>query len=71
VNGARNVNGGAQEVIRIGSVPTRALNLPDEFMYDSYGSRFLYAVSADLATTAYNFEHIKSWRNSVRRPNSL
>jgi len=52
VNGARNVNGGAQEVIRIGSVPTRALNLPDEFMYDSYGSRFLYAVSADLATTA-------------------
>lgn len=38
------------EQIRIGSVPTRALNLPDEFIYDSYGARFLYAVSADLAT---------------------
>lgn len=55
VSGARNVNGGAQEVVRIGSVPTRALNLPDEFMYDSYGSRFLYAVSAELATDAAGY----------------
>lgn len=41
--------------IRIGNVPTRTLNLPDEFMFDSWGSRFTYAVSAALATNGtYN-----------------
>lgn len=38
-------------VIRIGSVPTRTLNLPDEFMLDGWGRRFTYAVTERLATS--------------------
>jgi|GEM_PF-1168550 len=38
------------ENARIGAVPTRDLNLPDEYMFDAWGSHFTYAVSADLAS---------------------
>lgn len=36
--------------IRIGSVPTRTLNLPDEFSMDGWGGRFTYAVTVEQAT---------------------
>lgn len=36
--------------VRIGSVPTRTLNLPDEFSVDGWGQRFTYAVSMRQAT---------------------
>ncbi len=41
---ARNAN------VRIGAVPTRTLNLPDEFIADSWGHKFTYAVTEVLAT---------------------
>lgn len=40
-------NGG----VRIGAVPTRSLNLPDDFAADAWGRKFTYAVTEDLATT--------------------
>jgi prepilin-type N-terminal cleavage/methylation domain-containing protein len=41
--------------VRIGSVPTRTLNIPDETGYDGWGSRIIYAVSENLTSTAgYN-----------------
>ena len=39
-------NGG----VRIGAVPVRDLNLPDEFIGDAWGRKFTYAVTEDLAT---------------------
>lgn len=36
--------------IRIGAVPTRSLNLPDQFAADGWGNKFTYAVTKDLAT---------------------
>lgn len=35
--------------VRIGMVPTRSLNLPDDFGYDAYGNRLVYAVTRSLA----------------------
>jgi prepilin-type N-terminal cleavage/methylation domain-containing protein len=35
--------------IRIGAVPVRTLNLPDDFIGDAWGGRFTYAVTATLA----------------------
>ena len=35
--------------VRIGTIPFRDLNMPEEFAYDSYGNRILYAVTEDLA----------------------
>lgn len=37
--------------VRIGGVPTRSLNLPDEYAFDVYGSRFRYAVTEQMAST--------------------
>jgi len=34
--------------VRIGSVPVRTLNLPDDFMADAWGNRFTYAVTEAL-----------------------
>ncbi len=39
-----------QAGVRIGSVPTRTLNLPDEFIADAWGRKFTYAVTEVLAT---------------------
>ncbi len=36
--------------VRIGAVPVRSLNIPDEYMFDGWGNRFLYAVQEQLAT---------------------
>lgn len=36
--------------VRIGAVPTRSLNLPDEYIADAWGKKFTYAVTANLAT---------------------
>ncbi len=36
--------------IIIGALPTRDLNLSDDMMYDGYGKRFIYAVTANMAT---------------------
>jgi len=41
-------NGG----VRIGAVPTRSLNLPDDFIADAWGHKFTYAVTETLATPA-------------------
>ena len=55
-----------------GSLPARALNLPDEFMYDGWGHKFVYSVWAP-ATGARGFTNygvtpncgLQSIRNSV------
>lgn len=36
--------------VRIGAVPTRSLNLPDEYAMDSWGNKYVYAVTEVLAT---------------------
>ncbi len=36
--------------VRIGALPTRTLNLPDEYAIDGWGKRFTYAVTEDQAT---------------------
>jgi type II secretory pathway pseudopilin PulG len=38
--------------VRIGMVPTRTLNLPDDYGYDAWGNRILYAVTTNQARTA-------------------
>lgn len=41
--------------VRIGFVPTRTLNLPDEIGYDAWGSRIMYAVTRTMTdTTTYD-----------------
>ena len=35
---------------RVGAVPTRTLNLPDEMIADAWGHKFTYAVTENLAT---------------------
>lgn len=41
--------------VRIGALPVRTLNLPDDYMMDSWGARFTYAVVENLATdSTYN-----------------
>ena len=38
--------------VRIGTVPIYNLRLPDEYLGDDWGNRYLYAVSENLITTA-------------------
>lgn len=46
--------GGGAHRVRIGTVPTRTLGLPDIYGYDAWGSRILYAVNeADTNTTTF------------------
>ncbi len=59
--------------VRIGSVPTRSLNLPDSYSFDGWGNRFIYAVTRVQATD--NFEEgngridvVDSGGNSVVDP---
>lgn len=35
--------------VRIGTIPFRELNLPEEYAYDAYGDRIIYAVTENLA----------------------
>jgi len=41
--------------VRIGTIPTRTLGIPDAMMFDGYGNRLTYAVSTDL-TNAITFD---------------
>jgi hypothetical protein len=37
--------------VMIGAVPTKALNLPDEYAFDEWGRRFTYAIDRGLASS--------------------
>lgn len=45
---------GANRVVH-GAVPVRTLNLPDDYLFDAFGNRFTYAVTANQATTGLTF----------------
>lgn len=47
--GANPQNGRGGRDVRIGAVPTRTLNLPDEYAADSWGGRFTFAITTALA----------------------
>ena len=49
VGGAVSVGGTGDNVL-IGSVPTRTLGLTDDFMFDAWGNKIKYAVTANQAT---------------------
>lgn len=51
-NDSFDVNGTGGRVVKIGAVPVRALGLPDDYIGDSWGNRFTYAVTAVLAERA-------------------
>ena len=40
--------------VKIGALPTRNLKLPDKYMVDGYGKRYVYAVTERLATQGFN-----------------
>jgi len=42
------------ETVRVGTVPTRSLNISDELMVDGYGKRYVYAVTERMATPGTN-----------------
>jgi prepilin-type N-terminal cleavage/methylation domain-containing protein len=53
-----NVGGRGGRTVNIGAVPTRSLNLPDEYALDAWGSRFVYAVTQELThVDTYNVEN--------------
>lgn len=52
--GITSAGSGANE-IWIGTIPIRALNLPDSAMYDGWQNRFTYAVVNDLAANPTSF----------------
>ena len=41
---------GATDSVRFGAVPVRTLNMPDDYVADAWGGRFLYGVTEILAT---------------------
>lgn len=47
--------GAGDDTIRLGVIPTRALNLADTDMFDAWNNRFSYAVIKKLASTIPNF----------------
>lgn len=49
-SGTVRANGNAGRRIRIGAVPTRALNLPDSAIIDAYRHRIVYAVVEQMAS---------------------
>lgn len=46
------LNSTAARPVRIGAVPTRSLGLPDEYIGDAWGDRFVYAVTEVLTDPA-------------------
>lgn len=42
--------------VRIGAVPVRDLNLPDEYAADAWGNKFTYAVSENIANTTTPYD---------------
>lgn len=49
------LNAGTNEEVWVGAVPTRALNLPDNAMFDGWGNRMRYAILKKLAMTSTDF----------------
>lgn len=47
--GTTDAAGRGGKMVRIGAVPVRKLGLPDSYMTDAWGRRFLYAVTKDMA----------------------
>jgi prepilin-type N-terminal cleavage/methylation domain-containing protein len=45
-SGAAEAPGNAGRIVVIGAVPTRTINLPDDYAFDAWGRRFTYAVTA-------------------------
>lgn len=45
-------SGASADRIRIGAVPTRELNIPDEYAFDGWNNRITYVVAADLAQSS-------------------
>lgn len=43
--------------VAYGTIPTRALNLPDEYMYDGWGRRFSYYVDVEMTETGALFRY--------------
>jgi len=62
--------------IRIGALPTRDLNLPDEYGYDAWGTRLIYAVTENqTVVNGYNPSNggiglIDSGNNSIVTPDN-
>ncbi|MCD8493844.1 MAG: type II secretion system GspH family protein [Alphaproteobacteria bacterium] len=50
-SGVTEASGRDGEPVRIGALPTRSLNLPDEYAFDGWDNRFTFAVSAHMAET--------------------
>jgi type II secretory pathway pseudopilin PulG len=48
-NGTIVTPGAGSKKVRIGNVPTRAMNLPDTYGLDQWGNRIIYVVSEDMA----------------------
>lgn len=45
-------SGASADRIRIGAVPTRELNIPDDYAFDGWNNRITYAVAANLAQSS-------------------
>lgn len=53
--GTTRANGTDGRQVRIGTIPTRSMNIPDEYMVDPWGSRILYAVT-EIAASPGGFD---------------
>ncbi len=57
VGGSFTTAGRGGRNVMIGAVPTRTINLPDDYQFDAWGNRFTFAVTARLAEAGgYNRE---------------
>ena len=74
VAGTTRSAGTGARMVRIGSVPTRTLNLPDDLIMDAWGNRYTYAVTEVLAEeTTYDpadgaINVVDSVNNSILNP---
>ncbi len=57
--------GAGVDRVRIGTVPTKELNLPDYYAFDSSNNRITYAVIASMATTSSAFSGYTSASSRV------
>ncbi len=57
----------ANENVRIGAIPTRTLNLPDEMMFDSWNTRITYVAVKNMARTNALFAPYASTQADVIR----
>ncbi len=55
------------ENLRVGVVPTRSLNLPDEYMYDVWNNRISYVVVKNMAIDSTQFAAYSSTQADVIR----